>query len=258
MSLLVKKKWNWKEASEETKTEWGIVLKRYVMVDMSLFELERHFGEAMDAVGNSSSDEERRQQLADFDEALAASRKKLDKMANNLKAAEDDQNTSDGTSGDMQIERKGGQLSASQKKALSEEHHREQYGFFAIEASGQDVLMQATALQQALESRRNASKHSSWMSIVPEAPAYANVAAVATPSAKSQQGGNSTAAQKTAPGAEKTDKQGPPTIASLLSKYQASSQAFHTDLGSFEDAQRKAFTNLLSLDAVSFSRSNLA
>jgi len=40
------KKWNWKEASEESKTEWAIVLKRYVLADMTVYELSRHFGEA--------------------------------------------------------------------------------------------------------------------------------------------------------------------------------------------------------------------
>merc|ERR1719487_2818476 len=54
------KKWNWKEAAEESKTEWAIVLKRYVLADMTVFELGRHFGEALPS---SSPEEDRHEAL---------------------------------------------------------------------------------------------------------------------------------------------------------------------------------------------------
>merc|ERR1719253_72776 len=101
-ALIEKRKWSWKEASEESKTEWGIVLKRYIMVDMSLYELERHFDEAAPEVGvgtGVSVDE------ADIAAALAKSRKKLAKLKANLDMAVLDQNTTDTTAADMQVVR---------------------------------------------------------------------------------------------------------------------------------------------------------
>jgi len=175
LGLIVRKKWNWKDASEETKTEWGIVLKRYVMVDLMLFELGRHFEAALpapaqteDGGGTAGSDG----RLVVDEEALNATAAKLSKIKNNLDKAVLDQNTSDATSADMQKSRKSDHLSLAEKKTLWKEHLRERDGFFAVEASAQDVLQQAVALQQALETAHNAAHSPSWSSIFAAGEAF--------------------------------------------------------------------------------------
>lgn len=236
LGLVVKRKWNWKEASEETKTEWGIVLKRYVMVDLMLFELERKFEEAMPAPGGADG------HLVVDEDALEATRKRLAKVKMNLDKAVLDQNTSDATSADMQKVRKNDHLSAAEKKALWKEHLSERYGFFAVEASAQDVLQQAGALQQALETTHNATAQIlSWSSIVnnTKAPPVPPLAPASTTVA------NGTAASP--PRGLLAKKKNATSIAEFFQMYQAAAQTFHTDIGNFETMQRKAFTNLLAV-----------
>merc|ERR1740133_53206 len=137
------KKWNWKEASDESKTEWAIVLKRYVLADMTLYEIDRFFGEALSTT--ATSDEQR--------EVVERTRVKLARLQSSFEKAILDQNTSDVTAGDMQNQRKGNMLTVHEKRLLADEHKREQYGFFAMEASGQDVLEKANELFQALDAK---------------------------------------------------------------------------------------------------------
>lgn len=224
----VKKKWNWKEASEESKTEWAIVLKRYTLVDLTLFELARHFGEALSAG----------QQQDSADEAVGKARSKLTKMQSYLEKAILDQNTSDATAGDMQIDRKTNLLTAHEKRILAEEHKREQYGFFAVEASGQDVLQQASALLKELDVKQQQPPQPSWSSIVsaPPAPKVTYMSILSSTN-------SSTNSSHTVPGntTSHTNAQ------TLFQKFEEASQTFHRDLGSFESMQAKAVTNLLAI-----------
>jgi hypothetical protein len=226
------KKWNWKEASEESKTEWAIVLKRYTLVDLTLFELARHFGEALSAG----------QQQDAADEALGKARGKLTKLQSYLEKAVLDQNTSDATAGDMQIDRKTNLLTAHEKRILADEHKREQYGFFAVEASGQDVLQQASALLQQLDRKQPKPAQPSWSSIVaaPPAPKVTYMSIFSSPNVSSNSShltsGNATAHQSTASNATM-----------LFQRFEEASQTFHRDLGNFESMQTKAITNLLAI-----------
>lgn len=239
-----KRKWNWREASEESKTEWGIVLKRYIMVDMALYELERHFDEALPESGVSVDE-------ADVATALSKSRTKLAKLKSNLDMAVLDQNTTDTTAADMQIIRKGDQLTKAEKKILDDEHNKESMGFFSVLASAQDVYQQASLLQTALETAHNSSstQQSSWQSIVapPSAPSYSEL--LGMPKKNLTATKNATAVAKD--GKPENAKQ---AMTALFQKYKAAAQTFHSDVNNFESMQKKAFTNLLALHAVSYAK----
>jgi len=234
-----KKKWNWKEASEESKTEWAIVLKRYVLADMTVYELVRHFSEALPSGDSAASGVP-----GDQSEALDMAQKKLARLRSSLERAVLDQNTSDATAGDMQIARKTNYLTVHEKRILAQEHKREQYGFFAIQASAQDVLSKATELMQAMQAVQAQPKKAqpSWSSIVaaPPTPKPTYVSMLnATQAAPSSAHKNATALR----GAK-------PTIGALFAKFQEVAKTLHADLGNFESMQSKAITNFLALSAL--------
>lgn len=240
----VEKKWNWKEASDESKTEWAIVLKRYVLADMTLYEIDRFFGEALDAT--ASTDEQR--------EVVEKTRVKLSRLQSSFEKAVADQNTSDSTAGDMQKDIKSNELTVHEKRLLADEHKREQYGFFAMEASGQDVLQKANELFQALDARSAEPKKvsPSWGSIVaaPETvtvtakPSYLSMLNATTDVAGPP---NATSSDTKALRGKSKAKDAKPTVQMLFQDFEAASKTFHTDLGNFESSQSKAVTNLLAL-----------
>lgn len=241
------KKWNWKEASEESKTEWAIVLKRYVLADMVVFELGRFLGEALPGATA----------IGDRQESLGKAKLKLARLQSSLEKAVLDQNTSDATAGDMQKANKNNFLTVHEKRILAEEHKREQYGFFAVEASGQDVLQKAKDILQALEvdlTPQPKKAQPSWSSIVaaPSTPkptymsmlnateAERNATSFA-PTAANNKTSNHTATAKV--------ENKPPTIAMLFKMFEDASKTFHGDLGNFETMEGKAMTNLLTIAA---------
>lgn len=240
------KKWNWKEASEESKTEWAIVLKRYVMVDMTLFELARHFGQALPGKSQDGTPEASEE---DRHDALGMAEKKMARLEANLARAVLDQNTSDATAADMQKARKTNLLTVHEKRILAEEHKREAQGFFAVEASGQDVLEKSKELLQALQQSDAAPKkpQPSWSSIVaapvtpkPTYMSMLNMTQVAAPKKA-----NTTSLR----GAPSNTTESSSTIQVLFQKFHDAAKTFHGDLGNFESMQTKAVTNLLSLSS---------
>jgi len=229
------KKWNWKEASEESKTEWAIVLKRYVLADMTVFELGRFFGESLPASSSSGTTEE------DQSEALGKARTKLARLTSSLEKAVLDQNTSDITAVDMQATRKSNFLTVHEKRILAQEHKHEQEGYFAVEASGQDILEKANELMQALDAALSAKPKKtepSWSSIV-EAPP--------TPKPTYLMMLNSTEAAPNATQSNSSAQTGATLVEALFSKYEEASKTFHGDLASFESMQKKTITNFLAM-----------
>jgi len=227
------KKWHWKDATEESKTEWNIVTKRYVLADMTVFELSRHFGEAMPGVGS----------MEDQQEALHEACLKLARLQANLEKAVLDQNTSDATAGDMQRTNKNNFLTAHEKRVLADEHKREQYGFFAVEASGQDVLEKAKELMQALEATAQGEQNKtqpSWSSIVAvpttPKPTYMSMMNMTEVMPNATHSKNTTAKQRPKPSVE-----------ALFAQFDAASQSLHADLGRFETMQSRAITSSLSV-----------
>lgn len=240
VGLIERKKWTWDQASMESKTEWAIVLRRYFMVDMAVFELERHFGDAMPATSSSG-------EASNADEdACKMAQVKLTRLQSNLEKAVLDQNTSETTAEDMQKDRVTNHLTLSEKRILRVEHKREQEGFLAVEASGQDVLQKAKDLIQALTDSQKKPR-SSWMSIVGRPKAKSNdtspyaeferSTSVAAKTPAMVHTKNSTATQK---------KTAVPTLAAMFQKYQEAAKSFHADLGSFQANHEKAFANFLS------------
>lgn len=231
------KKWNWKEASEESKTEWAIVLKRYVLADMTVFELGRHFGEALPSA--ASAGEQR--------EALDKAKVKLARLESNLEKAVLDQNTSDATAADMQKNLKNNLLTVHEKRILAQEHKREQYGFFAVEASCQDVLEKAKELLQVLEvsqQEKPKKEEPSWSSIVaaPSTPKPTYMSMLNATEAVPNATQSNTTANTTAASGSK-----PETIEMIFKRFADASKTFHADLGNFESMQSKAITNLLAM-----------
>lgn len=246
---LLERRWDWKEASEESRTEWSIVLKRYVLVDMTLFELGRHFEEALPASpagasGTSTTVDE---------DALATARLKVERLQSNLEKAVLDQNTSDATAGDMQKDGRTNFLTRREKRILAEEHKREQFGFFAVEASGQDVLQQAVGLLQALEAAAKRPQPS-WGSIVAAADAPAKTKS-GYPSLLPTAGQNAARAAVKAAGlpphnaTQAKPRSAATTVRDLFGRFQEASQTFHKDMANFQALQSKAVTNLLTLSA---------
>jgi len=109
------RRWDWKSASEESLTEWSIVLRRYYMVDMELGDLMRRFGEVLPPPEGAKQEELKPDDVARI-------RSKVDKLSANLEAALADQRVSDGTFGNMEVDKK---LSPKQKQALFDEHKEE-------------------------------------------------------------------------------------------------------------------------------------
>lgn len=243
-----KKKWNWKDASEESKTEWAIVLKRYTMVDLTLFELGRYFFEASQSVGAAGG-----QQAVD-DDPLVKARTKFARLTSNLEKAVLDQNTSDATAGDMQKNCKTNLLTVHEKRILAEEHKREQYGYFAVEASGQDVMEKAGELLAALEAKHSQKKKPSpsWSSIVAApptpAPTYMSMLNATTQelNATTQDAPNTT--QNNTKATRQANLRGASaTVGTMLQAFEEASKTFHNDLANFEAMQSKAITNLLAM-----------
>lgn len=228
------KRWNWKAASEESKTEWGIVLKRYVMFDMTLLELEHLWDEGLPATTSASST-----RPTFDDDTLAKIRAKVDKLHLDLEKAVLDQSTSDSTADDMQKEMRSNHLTKAEKLTLRAEHQRERYGFFSVEASAQDVLSKANAMLQALDSQR-ARPTSSWASILPAPTMYPSLFANGT-LARGRRPGSPTVRNKTSP-AGPTDP-----IGTLFQKYHETAKTFRTDLGNFQNMQQKATTSVLMI-----------
>lgn len=239
----VLKKWNWKQASEESRTEWGIVLKRYILVDMALYELGRHIEEALPSKPTSEDS----QDVVNVD-ALGTARVKLERVQSNLQKALVNQNTSDTTSKDMQKNRKGNELTVHEKRVLRDEHKKEQDVFFAVEASGQDVVQQASAVIEALDefSKR---KQPSWSSIVPALVPKSDYASL-LPKALVQR--NRTAIKmvlpKAKPGSNSSSvPEASSSIQTFFQKFQDAARNYHRDLGNFEGMQKQAITNFLAL-----------
>jgi len=233
------KKWNWKEASEESKTEWAIVLKRYVLADMTVYELGRFFNEALTA----SADDKL--------ETIEKARVKLARLQSSFEKAVLDQNTSDATAADMQKTIKSNKLTVHEKRLLADEHKREEAGFFAIEASGQDVLEKANELFAALEASSKVPKKASpsWGSIVaapvtPSPTSYASLLNATDAEKNATEVVIQNGAQTNATALRGSNK---PTSAMLQEQFEAASKTFHSDLGSFESIKSKAVTNLLAL-----------
>merc|ERR1719473_754522 len=86
---LFTRRWDWKEASDESKTEWGITLKRFYLVDNAFLQLQRLLSETLGP--NEDSD------LGLSNSTLVYIQKVIAKADRNLKKAEEDQNTSDAT-----------------------------------------------------------------------------------------------------------------------------------------------------------------
>lgn len=226
------RRWNWKAASEESKTEWGIVLKRYVMFDMALLELEHLWDEGFPATTGASST-----RPTFDDDTLAKIRAKVDKLHLDLEKAVLDQSTSDSTADDMQKDMRSNHLTKAEKQTLRAEHQRERYGFFSVEASAQDVVSKANAMLQALDTQR-AMPASSWASILPAPTAYPSLLANGTVM-RGRRPGNPNVRNKTSP-AGPTDP-----IGTLFQKYHETVKTFRTDLGNFQNMQQKATTNML-------------
>lgn len=211
---LLRTRWHWKEASDESKTEWGIVLKRFFMADTLLWQFEHHVREALPG------------EATEGPPALDKARAKLQKVAANLDEAKGDQDTSDSTFGDMQVDKS---LTDAERLTLREQYKTEQHGFFAADTSGREALRLARELVDLVSSNDSKSK-----SVPLHGNSTAHDVAVV----------NATGAAAR-PGSSPGD-----AFDQAFRKYQDSAATFHSAVTAFETDQHRALANLLALHVV--------
>mmetsp|Transcript_88078 Transcript_88078/g.247613 ORF Transcript_88078/g.247613 Transcript_88078/m.247613 type:complete len:244 (-) Transcript_88078:102-833(-) len=145
---LLTRRWNWSDASMESRTEWGIVLKRFAIADAELWDVGHRIAEAIDDIGGVVEEPN-----AAFFQALDG---KVAKVKRNLEAAVEDQATSNQTFADMEADTR---LTAGDRQALAEEHARELQGFDATLAAGEAAVQAASALASALQNNWRTRPH---------------------------------------------------------------------------------------------------
>mmetsp|Transcript_170482 Transcript_170482/g.546776 ORF Transcript_170482/g.546776 Transcript_170482/m.546776 type:complete len:251 (-) Transcript_170482:89-841(-) len=124
VASLVKKRWNWQSAADETKTEWAIVLRRYTEVDMELASLVFSISNLM-ASGDGD----------DATGRLAALRRKV----------------SDDTLQDMDKEKR---LTTEQRQSLEREHTLQKQQTLELATLGQAAWHAADALLTSFSQQR--------------------------------------------------------------------------------------------------------
>lgn len=137
-SLLRKKKWDWKTASDETLTEWAIELRRYNMVDMQLNDMV--VGLSLVLPVDPTTGEARPNPDQGEVEHM---RKKAGKIQSQLDGAAYDQKVADETFGNMEGD---SELNAKQKQTLFDEHTKEVHKSQDLAGSGHEALRQALAI----------------------------------------------------------------------------------------------------------------
>mmetsp|Transcript_107554 Transcript_107554/g.213629 ORF Transcript_107554/g.213629 Transcript_107554/m.213629 type:complete len:240 (+) Transcript_107554:124-843(+) len=138
---LLRKRWDYGEASTESQTEWAIVMRRYMMVDSELNDLEIHLSRALDNPVQGSA-------IGGVDPFEAASlRGKVEKVSDHLLAASDDQRVNNRTFNDMVHDRK---LNSTQRQALEIVHQQQVTTSNRLDAFGQAAVTDAKAVLKEL------------------------------------------------------------------------------------------------------------
>lgn len=227
---LFTERWDWNAASEESKTEWGIVLKRYYLVDTLFFELQRRLSDTLGLKDDISSD------LSE--DSLKHIQKVMTKAQTNLKIAEEDQNTSDATFASMEKHSKANKLTEQEKKSLVEEHDRERHGFSVLAGHGKSVMQNAEdflfILKACVHQEAKVNKTSLLKSINETVPAKSDAIFNRTSLSKVKLYTN-------------RSKSMIKDLKSVLQKYQKGAEAFHKEVVNFEAAQHKALSKLLAV-----------
>lgn len=138
VASLLRKKWDWKTASDETLTEWAIELRRYNMVDMQLNDMV--VGLSLVLPVDPTTGEARPNPDQGEVEHM---RKKAGKIQSQLDGAAYDQKVADETFGNMEGDY---ELNAKQKQTLFDEHTKEVHKSQDLAGSGHEALRQALAI----------------------------------------------------------------------------------------------------------------
>jgi hypothetical protein len=222
---LFTKRWDWKEASDESKTEWGIVLKRCYMVDTLFFQLQRLLSETL-GLREDSVPELSKVTMKHIQKVMV-------KVDMNLKKATEDQHTSDVTFANMEKDSKVNKLTAQERRSLLEEHNRERHGFSVVAVDAQTALQNAQDFLCTLQACSHPGVNSSH---VCGNDTSVNKTLLSKP-------GNVTTANRTLlsrPCESVKD------LKALLQKFETSAATFHQDVLNFEAAQHKALAKLLT------------
>mmetsp|Transcript_52259 Transcript_52259/g.149751 ORF Transcript_52259/g.149751 Transcript_52259/m.149751 type:complete len:267 (-) Transcript_52259:86-886(-) len=140
VASLLKKRWNWQSAADETKTEWAIVLRRYTEVDMELASLVFSISNLM-ASGDGD----------DATGRLPALRRKAGKISVHLRDAVQASKVSDDTLHDMDKEKR---LTTEQRQSLEREHTLQKQQTLELATLGQAAWHAADALLTSFSQQR--------------------------------------------------------------------------------------------------------
>lgn len=221
-------RWDFKAAAEELRTEWGIVLRRFYMVDMEFADISLK-------LATLPPDEGQGQAATDGIQKIA---RKVDQLAENLQAARRDLAVSQSTIVNMEVDE---HLNASAREALGEEHQHQQEEAEILSHLGETALKAAMVLvgQLKLSTDEPASglKTRSAKPAATKEPAVVMLPAAMT-SSTSHTVPVSARAMRNSTAAAWTDG---------VQHFQSAAQAFRAQRAKLEDGARAASARLLSM-----------
>lgn len=225
----VEKRWDWHSASSESKTEWGIVMRRYYMVDLGLsdlsFQLSKVFPFDPNTGGVMMPD------LSSGEVDADRLRKKAAKLSDNLESAKKDVDQSDNTFSDIAVNRG---LSADEQTALRGEHQKQKEMAEELNTLGEAASADAQAVLQGLAE----------LKLHPPPVQHVAAVIVAAANATAKETANATANATRSAAHPAVPR---PAILGLLDKFQADVTSFKARREALEQAGKASATRLLTL-----------
>lgn len=219
----VHKRWDWHSASAESRTEWGIVMRRYYMVDLGLSDLSLQLSQVFPFDPNTGL--AAMPDLSSGEVDLDRLQKKAARLSDNLESAKKDLDQSDNTFSDIAVNRG---LSPDEQKALRGEHQKQKEMAEDLNTLGEAASADARAVLQGLAELK---LHPPPVQHV----AAANVTATTNATANATRSGARPAAKPR------------PAILGLLDKFQADVSSFKARREVLEKAGKASATRLLSI-----------
>lgn len=253
-----RQKWDVKTATEEMHTEWGIVLRRYYMVDMEMADITLKLNAVSPPPGSPEPAE------APDAEVAAELKRKIAKLNSNLQAARRDLDSSENTVVNMEVDP---HLDAPAKDALNKEHQQQQEQAEELSHLGEVACEAATASLSALQGLLDAAqqhpqqqhpekqpasatgtpaKQTPAASVAPSAAGIVKLRATATASASNATLG----AQAEDAGATRmrqASSAAARTFASAAGGFRKSAQAYQEQRARLEESARKVSARLLAM-----------
>lgn len=227
-----RQRWDFKSATEEMRTEWGIVLRRYYMVDMEMTDISLKLSELLpeEGQGPMSIDAQDVQMLD----------RKVTKLATNLENARRDLEVSENTISNMEVDQ---QLDAQSRDALIKEHEQQQDRAESLSHLGEVALTAAKALLSRVAALGGgpASSPAARAPLATAMPAKVNASQLLTAKAPAA-GMRSAGATPSSQGA--VSESAP--LAPGIESFRAAAKAFQEQRAKLEEGARAASARLLA------------